>query len=157
MARLILYYRLNPVVHKHDFNNMLPSVPTLPLPYTSSSPPNLSPKELSLCHKLKTCTTYIFAIQLFEPLIFQTMIIWSNTINSLKYQRFTTLGCRDKRIRISEFVAKLKSFIIIIRFKVYTVQCTPMYLFTILIRLLWASQLKQPTLLWLGSKLSRAL
>ena len=65
-----------------------------------------SVKELSLCHKLRTSTTYIFAIRLCKPLIFQTMIIWSNTIHSLKYQRFTTLGCKDKGIRISEFVAK---------------------------------------------------
>ena len=61
-------------------------------------------KELSICHKL--ITTHIFAIQLCKPLIFQTMIIWSNTINSLKCQKFTTLGCKDKGIRISEFVAK---------------------------------------------------
>ena len=35
----------------------------------------LGVKELSLCHKLKTSTTYIFAIRLCKPLIFQTMII----------------------------------------------------------------------------------
>jgi len=54
----------------------------------------------------QTSTTYIFAIRLCKPVIFQTLIILSNTINSLKYQRFTRLGCIDKGIRISEFVAK---------------------------------------------------
>ena len=42
----------------------------------------------------------------FKPLIFQTCIIWSNRIHSLKYLRFTTLGCKDKGIRKSEFVTK---------------------------------------------------
>ena len=33
-------------------------------------------------------------------------IIWSDRIHSLKYQRSTTLGCIDKEIRKSEFVAR---------------------------------------------------
>ena len=65
-------------------------------------------KELSLCHKFSFCKTYIFATLWYEPLIFQTYIIWSNSIHSLKYLRYTTLGCKcnDIKIRKSEFVAK---------------------------------------------------
>ena len=36
----------------------------------------------------------------------QTFTIWLNIINSLKYQRFTTFGCKDKGTRVLEFVAK---------------------------------------------------
>ena len=32
--------------------------------------------------------------------------IWSSRKNSSKYQRSMTLGCKDKGIRKSEFVAK---------------------------------------------------
>ena len=42
-------------------------------------------KELSLCHKFSFCKTYIFAALWCKPLIFQTYIIWSNIIHSLKY------------------------------------------------------------------------
>ena len=35
---------------------------------------------------------------------FQT--IWSDRIHSLKYKRSTTAGCKDKRIRKTEFVAR---------------------------------------------------
>ena len=42
-----------------------------------------------------------------QPLIFQTLIIWSNIIHSLKYQRSTTLDRKDIEIRKSEFVKNL--------------------------------------------------
>ena len=42
-------------------------------------------KELSLCHKFSFCKTYIFATLWCKLLIFQTYIIWSNSIHSLKY------------------------------------------------------------------------
>ena len=61
-------------------------------------------KELSLCHKLKFSNPYIFTTGWRRPLIFQTYIIWSNRIHSLKYLRSTTLGCKDIRIRKFEFV-----------------------------------------------------
>ena len=41
-----------------------------------------------------------------KPLIFQTLIIWSSWIYSLKYLRSTTLGCKDLGSWKSEFVAK---------------------------------------------------
>ena len=63
-------------------------------------------KELSLYHKFSCCKTYIFAALWSKPLIFQTYIIWSNIIHSLKYLRSSTLGCNDIEIRKSEFVAK---------------------------------------------------
>ena len=44
-------------------------------------------KELSFCHKLKSSDPNIFAISL-QPLIFQTYIILSLSINRLKYLRF---------------------------------------------------------------------
>ena len=64
------------------------------------------PKDLNLCYKFNFCNPYIFATWLYKPLIFQTHIIWSNSIHSLKFQRSTTLGCSDIEIRKSEFVAK---------------------------------------------------
>ena len=45
----------------------------------------INAKKLSLCHKFNFCKTYIFAILWCKPLIFQTHIIWSNSIHSLKY------------------------------------------------------------------------
>ena len=63
-------------------------------------------KELSLCHKLKCCNPYILAICWCKLIKFQTLIIWSNIIYSLKCLRSTTLGCKDIRIGKSEFVAK---------------------------------------------------
>ena len=41
-----------------------------------------------------------------NPLIFQTWIIWSNIIHSLRYVRSTTLDYKDIGIRKSEFVGK---------------------------------------------------
>jgi len=63
-------------------------------------------KELSLCHKLKFSNPYIYGTWCCRLLIFQTKIILCNRIHSLKYLRSTTLGCRDIRIRKSEFVSK---------------------------------------------------
>ena len=63
-------------------------------------------KELSLCYKLKFSNPYIFTTGWRRSLIFQTYIIWSNRIHSLKYLRFTTVGCKDIRIRKYEFVTK---------------------------------------------------
>ena len=48
-------------------------------------------KILSLCHKLWFSNVYIFAFQ---------------CQRSLKYKRFTQLGCKDIRIRKFEFVTK---------------------------------------------------
>jgi len=63
-------------------------------------------KELSLCHKLKYSTPCIFATCWCKLLKFQTLIILSNIIYSLEYLRSTTLGCKDKGIRKSEFVVQ---------------------------------------------------
>ena len=48
--------------------------------------------EFSLCRKLKVSNLYIFAILWSKPLRFQTLIIRSNRIHSLKYLRFMPLG-----------------------------------------------------------------
>ena len=45
-----------------------------------------------------------------EALIFQTKIIWSNIIQSLKYLRPTTPGCKDIGIKRLAFVAKTQLF-----------------------------------------------
>ena len=66
----------------------------------------LKSKELSLCHKLWIYNPYFFGTQYRKSLIFQTYIIWSNRIHSLKYLRSTTFGSKDVVIRKSEFVAK---------------------------------------------------
>ena len=62
--------------------------------------------EFSLCRKLKVSNLYIFAILWSKPLRFQTLIIRSNRIHSLKYLRFMPLGCKDIGIEKSEFVAR---------------------------------------------------
>ena len=54
-------------------------------------------------HILKS---YIFLTWWRKPLIFQTIIIWSKMIDSLKYLRLPTLKCKDIGIRKSEFVKK---------------------------------------------------
>ena len=65
-------------------------------------------KELSFCHKLKSSDSNIFESLGCKTLIFQTQIILSISINSLKYLRSTTLGYKDIVIRKSEFVAKIQ-------------------------------------------------
>jgi len=63
-------------------------------------------KELSLWNKIKYLNLNIFRIRCCKPLIFQTQIIWSNKIHSLKYLRSATFGSKDIVIIKSEFVAK---------------------------------------------------
>ena len=69
-------------------------------------------KELSLWNKIKYLNLNIFRARCCKSLIFQTQIIWSNRINSLKYLRSTTFGSKDKVIRKSEFVAKNRFLLI---------------------------------------------
>ena len=59
-------------------------------------------KKLSLCHKIP-CR---------KSLIFQTYIIWSNRIHSLKYLRSTTLEFKDVGFRKAEFVAKTQFLLV---------------------------------------------
>ena len=73
---------------------------------------NFFKKKLRLCHKLKFSFPYIFATWWCKPLIFQTYIIWSNGINSLKYLRSVTSSSKDKGIRKSEIEAKTKYFLL---------------------------------------------
>ena len=60
----------------------------------------------SLCHKQNFSNPNNFAIWWWKPMTFQTLIVWSNRIYSLKYVKFMTLGFKDIVIRQSEFVAK---------------------------------------------------
>ena len=72
-------------------------------------PPSICRKhltELSLWNKIKYLNLNIFRTRWCKPLIFQTQIIWSNRIHSLKYLRSATFGSKDIVIRKSEFVAK---------------------------------------------------
>ena len=46
---------------------------------------------------------------------FKLKTIRSNRIHSLKYLRFTTLGCKDIGIRKSEFVAKTQFLFVIMQ------------------------------------------
>ena len=61
---------------------------------------------MSLCHKLWIYNLNIFGTQCCKYLIFQTYIIRSNRIHSLKYLRSTTLESKDIGFRKAEFVAK---------------------------------------------------
>ena len=54
--------------------------------------------------------SFIFGTRWCKPLIFQNLIIWSYSIHSWKYQRSTTLCCKDIEIRIQDFVAKSQFF-----------------------------------------------
>ena len=61
---------------------------------------------MSLWNKIKYLNLNIFRTRFCKPLIFQTQIIWSNRIHSLKYVRSATFGSKDIVIKKSEFVAK---------------------------------------------------
>ena len=63
-------------------------------------------EKFSLFHKLKCSNPYIFTTWKCKSLTLQIYIIWSNRIYGLIYLRSKTLGCKDKGIRKSEFVAK---------------------------------------------------
>ena len=63
-------------------------------------------KELSLWNEIKYLNHNIFRTRCCKPLIFQTQIIWSNRIHSLKYLRYATFGSKEIVIGKSEFVAK---------------------------------------------------
>jgi len=60
-------------------------------------------KELSLWNKIKYLNLNIFRTRCCKPLIFQTQIIWSTRIHSLKYLRSATFGSKDVVISKSEF------------------------------------------------------
>ena len=64
---------------------------------------------MSLCHKL---WNYIFGAQCRKSLIFQTYIIWSNRIHSLKYLRSTTLKSKDIGLEKQSLSQRLNSFCI---------------------------------------------
>ena len=55
-------------------------------------------KESSLFHKSQFSNTYISKTRWLKPLIFQTLIVWSIRIHSLKYLGSTTLGSKHKGI-----------------------------------------------------------
>jgi len=60
-------------------------------------------KELSLCNKPQFSNTYISTTKLCKPLIFQTLIVWYNRSNSLKYLRSYNIGLLrywDLKIRV---------------------------------------------------------
>ena len=63
--------------------------------------PNIT-KGIGLCHKLRFCTPYIFETQYRKPQIYEF---------SLKYQLFTSPGCKDIGIiRKFELMAKIQFF-----------------------------------------------
>ena len=69
---------------------------------------------MSLWNKIKYLNLNMFRTRCCKPMIFQTQIIWSNRIHSLKYLRSTTLICRDKGIKKSEFVTMTQFLYIIL-------------------------------------------
>ena len=56
-----------------------------------------------LIHKLRFSNLYIFVTQYCRPKIFQTMISVRSNYLSLKYLRFSPLGCKHLGVRKSEF------------------------------------------------------
>ena len=61
---------------------------------------------MRLCHKLWFSNPNIFTTQCRKPEIFQTMNFVRSNNQSLKFQKFTSTGCKDIRIITFEFVAK---------------------------------------------------
>ena len=63
-------------------------------------------------------TTIFLSLYLCNRMVYtfdiSNLIIWSNNIHTLKYQRSITLGCKDIAIRKFEFVAKTQFLSIII-------------------------------------------
>jgi len=80
---------------------------------------NHLPKELSLWNKIKYLNLNIFRTRCCKPLIFQTQIILSNRIHSLKYLRSATFGSKDTVTRKSEFVAKTQFLLNRILLKIF--------------------------------------
>ena len=66
--------------------------------------------ELSSCHQLKFCITYILATFV-KTFYFQTLTFWYSRIHSLKYRRVAVLGCKDIGIEKLEFVTKKNQFL----------------------------------------------
>ena len=65
-------------------------------------------KELSFCHKLRFSNSHNLATCFPAPLIFQTFNSGRSNSLSLKYQRFTPLGCKDIGDRKFKFVSKTR-------------------------------------------------
>jgi len=55
---------------------------------------------------LRLSNHYIFATWWYKPLIFQTLINWSNQNHSFEYLRSPTLGCKNIGLRKTELVTK---------------------------------------------------
>ena len=55
---------------------------------------------------LRFSNHYIFATWWYKPLIFQTLINWSNKNHSFEYLRSLTLGCKNIGLRKTELVTK---------------------------------------------------
>ena len=65
---------------------------------------------MSFCNKLKFTNSFIFATWWCKPIIFQTYVIRSNRIHSLKEQMYTTSGCKDTRIKKLSLLQELIFF-----------------------------------------------
>ena len=65
-------------------------------------------KELNIWNKIKHLNLNIFRTRCCKHLIFQTQIIWSNRIHSLKYLRSATFGFKDIVIRKSEILISIQ-------------------------------------------------
>ena len=78
-------------------------------------------KELRFCHKLNFLIIYVTKYR--RPLIFQTInyVRWDSL--SLKYQRFTSTGCEDIRIRKFEFVTNTHFLSQNLLFKLLRMKC----------------------------------
>ena len=63
-------------------------------------------KELSFCHKLRCSNPFNLAARFPRPLMFQTINSGRSNSLSLKYQRFTPIGCKDIGVRKWKIVAK---------------------------------------------------
>ncbi len=63
-------------------------------------------KELNFCHKLRFSNSNNLATRFPRPFIFQTINSGRSNSLSLKYQRFTPSGCKDRGVRKFKFVAK---------------------------------------------------
>ena len=85
----------------------------------ASLTPQTNVKELSLCHKFNFCNPYIFATWWCKSLIFQSYIIWSNSITYIKGLRHwvaTILKLENQSLwqKLNSFNVRLKSHMFLI-------------------------------------------
>ena len=109
---------------------------------------------MSIWNKIKYLNLNIFRTRCCKPLIFQTLIIWSNRIHSLKYLRSATFCSKDIVIRKSKFVAKTQFLLRKVFYKIrwwyeWYIKCAKKCVYTLKFKNLLSQKYFYKNALWL--------